>query len=122
MIPLSALRQKQKIIVPAHASRSEVVLNDEHRNLAIGGNHHRAPRAFADIHAMAPLLPCETKPGAKKHALQRPSIDRRELRYGVLDRQRRFSVFHRNPLRRLPTVSLSPAISGFLQHLLERAD
>ena len=112
--------REEAVFLMAHARSSEVVLNDEHRNLPVGGNHQCATNSLPHIHAVAALLTRETKPGAKKDALQRLPIDWRNPRHRLLNANRDFAPLDGNPLRTLPAIAFTALITRFLQHFLER--
>ncbi len=53
---LAALIQQSEIFLTSHPCCPEIVLDNEHWNLAVGRNHNRAQRSFPAVGAMAALL------------------------------------------------------------------
>ena len=65
--PPTSPRKKSKLLeeveVPfsAHAGGAQEVLDDEHRNFRIGGNHERALHAGLSVDEMVTVLPAESE-------------------------------------------------------------
>src|SRR5271157_3936553 len=55
----STLLEQVKVPFPAHASSAQEVLDDEHRNFLIGGNHERALHAGFGVDEMVTVLSAE---------------------------------------------------------------
>ncbi len=118
---LTALRKQAEVFLTAHASRPEIVLDDEHRNLSIGWDHDCATDSFAGIRAVAAILPCESKTGAEKDAFKRLPIDWRNPRHRPLNADRDFAPFDSDPLRTFPIIPFGSPITRLLEHFIERS-
>ena len=66
-----------EIVVPSKPNGLEVVADDEHRHLGVGGDHNRTRHTFAGVRPVAAFLSSEPEARRQKDALECPPIDRR---------------------------------------------
>lgn len=116
---LTTLRKEPEVFLMADSGRLEVVLNDEYRDISVGGrNYHRARRPFPAVGAMAALLIFKLKSGPQENAFQRLPIKRRQSRHRSSN-DANLAAFDANPRRTLPRSRGAALIAGFREHFLE---
>lgn len=115
---LTAFAQQAKVFLASDACRLEIVLDNEHRDLSLGRNHHRTRRPFPAVSAVAALLVFKVKSGPQKDAFQRLPVHRRQAWHRASSNGN-FTSLDRNPRWALPHSLGVAFVAGFFEHPIE---
>ena len=118
---LPTLFQQTGIFIAGDAGGLEVVADDKHGNLAIGGDHHWSSRSFPHVRAAAAFLSGKSKTGFQDHLLQRAPVDWSEFRHDGKSGTNGCRAFlEADPVGTFPALAVVRA-SGMIERFFQRA-